>query len=306
MLRWFTAVVVIILLCAANAVGADVIIVRTSDAEPYVQADAALREKLEKNNCTVRSALAKEVAQAGVANGIGKADVVVAVGTASAKWLHEQLPATTSLAYCMVGNASDAGLTQGHPASGVTTDVSLADQFTIISQALPRAQVVGLLYHSDTSEGKAQLASLAAALPRGWRVEAVAVNEHSSIAEAIDALTGKSVDVIWTVADQKLYDSAAVRALLLAAIRVKTPVWGFSPAFVRAGALLGVGVEPKAQGSQAADVVLRMLSDPKSPAKVEPPRDYQIAVNLIVAQQLGIDLPESLTNRATFVYRPEK
>ena len=35
-------------------------------------------------------------------------------------------------------------------------------------------------------------------------------------------------------------------------LRTNVPVFGFSPAFVRAGALVGVGVDPAAQGQQAA------------------------------------------------------
>jgi len=32
-------------------------------------------------------------------------------------------------------------------------------------------------------------------------------------------------------------------------------VWGFSPAFVRAGALIGVGVDPAAQATQVVDLI---------------------------------------------------
>ena len=42
------------------------------------------------------------------------------------------------------------------------------------------------------------------------------------------------------MADAAAYDAATVRSLLLASIRRKTPVFGYSPALVRAGALLGV------------------------------------------------------------------
>ena len=50
---------------------------------------------------------------------------------------------------------------------------------------------------------------------------------------------------------------------LLARI-LKIPVWGFSTAFVRAGALIGVGVEPRSQGTQAADVLIKLLdNDPR-------------------------------------------
>ena len=290
---------------------ASVVVVRTSDAEPYAQAEAALRDRLALHQYDIKSVLVKDVSQKGIDTAIGKPDAVVAIGTSAARWLHKELPASTRLFYCMVNNAREAGLQEGPTCEGVTTDVSVGEQFSLIGDALPNARVVGSLYRSDRPEGKAQLQMLTGALRSGWKLESVAVNEYPSIAEAIDALTQKHVDIIWTTADQKLYDSAAVHALLLAALRAKIPVWGFSPAFVRAGALLGVGVEPKSQGAQLADLLAASLSDPHKALAgnqwvVQAPREFQIAVNLIVARQLDIDIPDTLTGRATYVYRTEK
>ena len=69
-----------------------------------------------------------------------------------------------------------------------------------------------------------------------------------------------------------------MRTLLLAGIRKKIPVWGFSTAFVRAGALIGVGVEPRSQGAQAAEILVKLLDDPASlKEQSQSPHDFQIA-----------------------------
>ena len=290
-----------------HALATTVVVVRTSDAEPYSQADAAVRDRLTQHQFTVRSVLIKDVSQQGVQAAIGKPDAVIAIGTSAARWLHKELPSSTKLVYCMVSNARDAGLLDGRSICGVTTDVSIGQQFGLIAEALPHAHVVGTLYRSDDAAGKSALAALTSGLPAGWQVESVAANDYPSVAAAIDALTQKNVDVIWTTTDPKLYDSASVRALLLAALRAKIPVWGFSPAFVRAGALLGVGVEPRSQGSQVADLVVQFIADPtKVSAGAASPDQFQIALNFIVAQQLGVVIPDSLSSRATYVYRTEK
>ena len=294
-------------LLAFPALAGQVLIVPASDAEPYAQAEAALRERLVQQKQAVRTLLAKEVSAKGIEASVGGADIVVAIGTPAAQWLHKNLPEGVRLGYCMTSNPAEAGLLDGSPAFGVTTDVPVAEQIKLIGEALPRARTIGMLYRSDRPESTAALALLNAALPSGWSVEAVAVNDFASVAAAIESITQKRIDVVWTIGDQRLYDTAAVRALLLSALRNKIPVWGFSPAFVRAGALIGIGVEPRAQGAQAADLTLRLLNDPKAVTdRAEPPRQFQIAVNLIVAEQLGVKLPEPLTRRATFVYRPEK
>jgi ABC-type uncharacterized transport system substrate-binding protein len=144
------------------------------------------------------------------------------------------------------------------------------------------------------------------ALPPGWRLEAIAVNDYPNVAAAIDALMDKNVDVVWTSASFKLYDVAAVRELLVASLRNKVPVWGFSPAFVRAGALLGVGVDPESQAAQATDLIALLKDRKQTAAKSQPPREYQIAINLVVADQLNIQIPDALLGKAKYVFRAEK
>ena len=206
----------------------------------------------------------------------------------------------------MVTNAEEAGLLAGRESWGVTMEIAIAEQVKVIAEAIPRVRAMGMLYRSDAADAKRVVENVRNSLPEGWRLEPVAVNDYPSIAAAIDALTQKNVDLIWTSTDQKVYDTAAVRALLLAALRTKTPVWGFSPAFVRAGAIIGAGVEPRSQGKQAAELALKAMEGKCTNAdKAQSPSEFQIAVNLIVAKQIGLEIPDVLIHRATYVYRPE-
>ncbi len=294
------------LLAAARALSTDVVIVRTSDDEPFKQAEAALRLQLEEQHYTVKSMLAREVSDKGIEASIGKPDIVVAIGTAAAKWLHKQLPADVKLSYCMVSHAADAALLQGHTCAGITTDIPIGDQFKLLSEMLPNARTVGLMYRSDTAEGKAALAEMQAALPKDWHLQPVAVNDYPSVADAIDSLMSKQIDIVWTTVDPKLWNNSSVRSLLTSAVRKKLPVWGFSPPLVRAGALLGVGIDPAAQGRQAADLVIKTIGTPGGfKTQAWAPSAAPIAINTTVAEQIGVDIPESLSRRATFVY-PEK
>ncbi len=304
--RAATLAALALLVICGRATAGEVVIVRTSDAEPYTQAEAAVRQRLGELHHTCRTVLAKTVSETGIDATIGKCDAVLAIGTPAARWLHQQLPATARLIYCMVADPAEAGLSQGADCWGVTTNVAVADELRLVAEALPRARTLGTLYRSDVAESRDDLKTLRDALPEGWKVEAVAVNDFPSVAAAIDSLTQKNPDLIWTTGDQRLYDTACVRALLLGALRNKIPVWGFSSAFVRAGALIGVAVEPRAQGAQAADIADAVLTDVKQiKQKAQPPRQFQTAVNLIVARQIGVEIPDSLLRRAAFVFRPE-
>jgi putative ABC transport system substrate-binding protein len=295
-----------LLLSAVRALGTDVVIVRTSDDEPFKQAEAAVRKELEDQHYMVKSMLAREASDKGIEASIGKPDMVIAVGTAAAKWLHKQLPGSVKLTYCMVSHAGDALLTQGHHCAGITTDVPVGDQLKLVTEALPNVRSVGFMYRSDAPEGKAALADLQAAIPAGWHVEAVAVNDYPTVADAIDTLMHKPVDIIWTNLDARLWNNSTVRSLLTSAVRRKVPVWGFSPPLVRAGALLGVGIDPASQGRQAADLVVKTLETGGDlRTQVMAPTSVPIAINTTVADQIGVEIPDSITRRATFIY-PEK
>ena len=300
-------ILVALALLTRSAAAAEVVIVKSSEAEPYTQAEEGLKSVLTEQHHATRTVLLAEINAKGVQAVIRAPAAVVAVGTPAAALLQKKLPPTIPLAYCMVPNPVGIGLTAGRAATGVTTDVSLPVQFQMISEGLPKARNIGMLYRSDNQEGPRLLKMMETSLPAGWRLEAVAVNDHPSVAAAIEALTHKKIDLIWTAADASVYDSAAVRALLLAALRNKIPVWGFSPAFVRAGAILGVGVDPRAQGAQAAAIALKLLLNPQASLEtVHSPESCQLAVNLVVAEQLGIELPEGLVRRAQFVFKGEK
>jgi putative ABC transport system substrate-binding protein len=305
--RWPALLALLIaLLLPATAGAGEIVIVSSGDAAPYNQAETSFKTALDGKHHDIRQVALKDVTEKGIDATIGKdADAVVAVGTPAAAFLHAKLPATQKLIFCMVTDPQGAGLNDGNAIAGVTLDVPLPDQFTLISQAIPKARAVGMLYRSNTPEGQRLLKSVQASLPKDWHLEAVAVDKFGSISDAIDELTNRHIDVIWASLAAGVYDAPTLRTLLLAALRDNIPVYGFSPAFVRAGALVGVGVEPATQGEQAAAITLKWIDLPPNAAspRVESPKSFQIAVNQIVADKIGLQIPPELLQRATFVFK---
>jgi putative tryptophan/tyrosine transport system substrate-binding protein len=296
-------------ICASLARAGDIVIVLSGDAAPYAQSETGLKKTFAEQKRPTRTLALQDVSTKGLDATVGKnADLVVAVGTPAALWFHGKLPATTPLVYCMVSDPVTAGLNAGRETHGVSTDVPLTVQFGLIAEAIPNGHTVGLLYRANTPEGQRLLTNVQGSLPKDWQVKAVAVDGQASIADTIEALMKQHVDVVWTTADPTIYDTASVRALLLASIRTNTPVFGFSPAFVKAGALLGIGIDPQAQGQQAANLGLRLLTrnnEAKLPA-VNPTESYQSAVNLIVAGQIKLELPLGVVQRATYVFKESR
>ncbi|MCP4592750.1 MAG: hypothetical protein GY842_18600 [bacterium] len=306
-------------LTARGALAEEITIALSSKAAPYVEAANELKNQLVGAGHTIRTV---EIGKATKKSDLkGDSDAMfVAVGTPATTWLKANLPAQSPLVYCMTTDIEKVAKTGAPTAkrkiAGVSTKVPLKVQFGLIAEALPRATTIGVLYRSDKSKSVSLLADVKANLREGWKLHAVAVDKHKSVAKAIDALLAGDVDVVWTAPDSSVYNVATVRSLLLTAIRSRTPVFGFSRGFVRAGALLGVGIKPAHQGRQAAALVELLLKSAgaTSPSATSQPRskqlypdpEFQLAVNLIVARKLSLTLPKSLISRAVHVFGSEE
>jgi ABC-type uncharacterized transport system substrate-binding protein len=291
-------------LWCATPSAAEVAVVLSGDAAPYRAARTGLVEGLAARGHHAHSYALEDLRTRDDLSRLSPA-AFVAVGSAAAAFLRRHLPAGTLLAYCLVADPDGLGLGGPPRTVGIATEVPLAVQVDLIRQALPATRSVGMLYRDD-ADGRALRERLRAALPEGWRLAAVAVDHHASVAAAIDALLQRDVDIVWTAADASVYDAGTVRSLLLSALRRRVPVFGFSTPFVRAGAVLGVGFDAHAHGLQAAEVLDRALTARQAGAW-EPEGGqvpvFEVSVNLIAAERLGVELTPPVIERASHVFR---
>jgi ABC-type uncharacterized transport system substrate-binding protein len=96
--------------------------------------------------------------------------------------------------------------------------------------------------------------------------------------------------VLLAVADPQVYNSSSIQNILLASFRAKVPMVAFSPAYVRAGALLALHVTPTQLGQQAGVIAWGVLRDKAlSPIPLYS-RDFSVMVNEHVARSLGLSL----------------
>jgi putative ABC transport system substrate-binding protein len=309
---------------------AQVVIVLSSDAQPYLKAQDALNTQLAGPGYTSRAIALHQLQKSKLNTVISKdTRVFVAIGTPAAKWLHMAIKPPFRLLYCMVADPAGAGLNKGVPALGITTDVPLPSQFEIMAEALPNARSVGLLYRSGTdsdnktknkkkqrnkdsgnktknSKSEMFLKTAKATLPQDWRLEAVAINKYESSSQAIQELLKRDIDIVWVYPDRSVYSLVTLRSLLQAATQEKKPVFSYSKGVVKAGSLLGTAIDPEKQGYQAAELVNRLLSSGINlKMKTPEPPQYEIAVNLFIARQIGVELPAPLLKRAKYIYKPQ-
>jgi putative tryptophan/tyrosine transport system substrate-binding protein len=173
-------------------------------------------------------------------------------------------------------------------------DQPFGRQLDLLHLALPLTHRVGVLWGA---ESMSQQPLLAAALQgRGLELSEGLHTEGQPLIGALRAALA-GADVLLAVADANVYNAASVSNLLLTSYRAKTPVLAFSPAYVKAGALLSVHTTAGQAGVQIAALASHYLQTGILPAS-QYPSDFSISVNDYVARSLGLSLDaHDLTER---------
>lgn len=302
----FWACIAVVLCCfpVKGQASEEVYLLLSSDAKPYHMAAEALQSSLSDKKLRSRILLLEELAVVGPDYFQQQGPKLwVAIGSRAATQLNTLLPVSMPLVYCMVASPEKAGLNpEREYLAGVSATRPVGEQFAVIQTAIPDLDAIGMLYRSSSPESMQTLAEVKAKLPENWRLEAVDVDGRKSLAQAIQKLFGRNIDLVWTSADSSIYNRAAVKSLLLTSLRSGVPVFGFSGSFVKAGALLGMEADPVLQGQRAAVQVLRCLGLDTTKSCVFA-SGVQLSVNLVVANRLGLTLPAELLRQADFIKR---
>jgi ABC-type uncharacterized transport system substrate-binding protein len=292
------------LFSAANAWASHtVFLVLSSETEPYRQAADVLKYSLAKQGIRTRVFLSGELSRfaSEFSSDVNKTIMWVAIGSRAAAQLHRVLSESTPLVYCMVPDPEKIGLENGRKnVAGVSVTKPVKEQFTLIQKVMPDLRSIAMLYRSSSIKSMETLVDVKAHLPASWKLEAVDVDKADSMAEAISELFRRDAAMVWTMADSAIYNRATVNSLLLSSFRYQIPVFGFSASFVKAGALLGLDVDPTLQGESAASLVVdgfeKNVLDGQSISS-----GVTIVVNLVVADRLGISLPADVVDQACII-----
>jgi len=293
---------------AEEAQTKNVCILYSRDLPPYRQAVEGLKAELDhrgKHQYTelVMTGTAVEDLEKRIFD--AKPDVVVTLGTEASKVASGYLD-KTPVVFAMVANPVDSGILPRRSyadqlVAGVTTDVSPAEQFALLRKMVPGAKRVAIIYCPQYT-GATVDAGERAAKAVGIELVRFAVEPYRTEA-ALENLSKESVDAIWTVTDPGVMVPAVAKRILTYALKAKIPVIGFSPAMVRAGALMGFEIDPKAVGAQAGRIATAILYEGKTPADfhLAYPDKTTIYVNAIVAQRINVPIPDDVKRKAEVV-----
>jgi putative ABC transport system substrate-binding protein len=136
-----------------------------------------------------------------------------------------------------------------------------------------------------------------AARQLGVRFQSVEVRAASELEGAFAAISRDRSEAVIVVGDPITFPARARIAML--AVRYRVPFVASWREFAEAGALLSYGPNSLERWRRAAVYVDKLLKGASaSELPVEQPATFELVVNLKVAKELGITIPESLAQRA--------
>jgi putative tryptophan/tyrosine transport system substrate-binding protein len=217
-----------------------------------------------------------------------KPRLVVAIGSgASAAAASLDVPVLSAMVMEAETGALPAGSLPKRMVSRIPLDVPPRTALARLKRLFPDRRRIAVIW-GPSGSGRARAEILSAAAVNGLTVKFVECGSPKEMLEAVPALSG-AVDLVWCLPDRALYEPAPVQALILASIRARLPLIGFSAGFVKAGALAGFQADYGQIGVQTAEAALQFLEG--APLKVrEDPRVVRTIVNERAVRIFGIGL----------------
>ncbi len=171
--------------------------------------------------------------------------------------------------------------------SALYLEQPLARQVELIRLALPAARRIGVLSGPESREQVDALRPLLQA--GGLQLVAAPVAPEDSPYPGLRRIL-EEADVLLALPEPEIYNSNSIQNILLASFRARVPLVAFSPAYVRAGALMALYATTTQIGEQAASVARAVFQGKTLAATPQYLHDFSIAVNEHVAQSLGLSL----------------
>lgn len=259
-------------------------------------AQAAFAETLVSTLATVPGV---RLGDAGTADGpldegmLKRADLVIAVGAEAADLMADRTTTVPVIA-ALISSQNLRALQLRHPKAklgGFVLDQPWARHMRLIRAALPKAARVGVLLGPQSSALRSALAESAAR--QGLSASFEKIDDADDLLPALERLLENS-DLILAVPDPVAYSPSTARPILLTTYRYRKPLFGYSQAYVTAGAIASVYTAPADAARQVSEWLASQQGNAAHPdlPPGEGPRHFSIAVNRHVARSLLLPLPD--------------
>ena len=276
-----------------GAAQATVLIVRSEEGGAYAQAQDALQAELEKAGRARSEVRQQTLADFQLSSIPEPTRLIVALGANAFRAAMKRsngLPVLAALLPRTVFERilREAPAKSAAMATAVFLDQPLGRQLDLLHLAFPEARKVGILLGPETAGTLAPLQAMA--VSRKLQIVSASAPQSADLYPALRSVM-ETADVLLATADPSIYNSASISNVLLSTYRARVPVQAFSPAYVRAGAVLALYSTPEQIGQQAAELARVVLSGGSLPPPAFPAA-FEVDVNEHVARSLGLRLDE--------------
>lgn len=268
-----------------------VVIVSSERSPAYVEAAEALVSELERGGLSRYDMLQLTALEWTTAGPLAP-KLFIALGTDAANALAKSELRAPVLSTLLPRSSFErvlrkSGRKSSSQFSALYLDQPLSRQLELIRLALPAARRIGVLWGAESQTQAPALKTLAQA--SGLDLIEATVGHDELLFSSLKSVL-EDADLLLAVADPQLYNSSSIQNILLASFRAKVPLVAFSPAYVRAGALLALHVTPTQIGQQAATIARGVLQGKALSTNPIYSQDFSVAVNEHVARSLGLTL----------------
>ena len=258
----------------------------------YAETAEAARREIQRGGATVEI----QTWQQFLAAGRPPPQLIIAVGSSAYTGLAEsELRApllATLLPRVIYERHVERAARQGRITSAVFLDQPPSRLLDLLRLALPERRRIGVIFGPESRQWAPSLRSAIA--ERGMVLTSAETAAGRSLFPALQDLIDDS-DLLLALPDPYVFNSLTVQNILTATYRRRIPLIGYSPAYIKAGALLAIYSTPAQVGAQAGEIARAVLAGRPLPA-VQAPREFSIGFNADVARSLGIavgaDAPE--------------
>jgi putative tryptophan/tyrosine transport system substrate-binding protein len=231
-----------------------------------------------------------------------KVDVIVTVGSAvpTVVQVTTAIPIVFAVAIDPVGNGLVASLAKpGGNVTGLSLQAAhlAGKRLELLREVVPQLRRLAIIFNVGNAQPVLEMRETeAAARTLGIEVVPLEIRRVADFSPAFQALRGNA-DALYVAIDQLMV--ANLMRILTLALGARLPTIFSTRDFVRGGGFMSYGPSYTERFGRAADYVDKILRGTKpGDIPVEQPTKFELVVNLITAQALGLEVPPTLLARA--------
>jgi putative tryptophan/tyrosine transport system substrate-binding protein len=231
-----------------------------------------------------------------------KVDVIVTVGSAvpTVVQVTTAIPIVFAVAIDPVGNGLVASLAKpGGNVTGLSLQAAhlAGKRLELLREVVPQLRRLAIIFNVGNAQPVLEMRETeAAARTLGIEVVPLEIRGVADFSAAFQALRGNA-DALYVAIDQLMV--ANLMRILTLALGARLPTIFSTRDFVRGGGFMSYGPSYTERFGRAADYVDKILRGAKpGDIPVEQPTKFELVVNLITAQALGLEVPPTLLARA--------